>query len=248
MPEAVDGQANLAASVRTVESLYQALSRQDFTAARALFAGAAADQFDPAFFRQFTRVEVADLQPTARSAASITLDGVVSFHYLDGSIQKESRTFTLDTNSDPPRVVASAFGTVVRPRGPHPEPEEHQKGDPWGRLGQEQAGPVGSGGTAEGDVGELELGFIKGLAAALLLPVVDHFGGLVENLDALVVGDPALAFEFTLEGFPGIFAGPEKVGGEGAGAAPTIWSTARATLSGNQRIFSRKRPSSALGV
>lgn len=120
MPEAVDGQANLAASVRTVESLYQALSRQDFTAARALFAGAAADQFDPAFFRQFTRVEVADLQPTARSAASITLDGVVSFHYLDGSIQKESRTFTLDTNSDPPRVVASAFGTVVRPRSPSP--------------------------------------------------------------------------------------------------------------------------------
>jgi len=120
VPEAVDGQANLAASVRTVESLYQALSRQDFTAARALFAGAAADQFDPAFFRQFTRVTVDDRQPTAHSAGSITLDGVVSFHYPDGSIQKESRTFTLDTNSDPPRVVASAFGTVVRPRSPSP--------------------------------------------------------------------------------------------------------------------------------
>jgi serine/threonine-protein kinase len=106
--------------VRTVESLYQALSRQDFSAARALFSGDAANQFDPAFFRQFTRVEVADLQPSSRSAGSVTLDGVVSFFYPDGSLQKEARTFTLDTNSDTPRVVASAFGMVVRPRSPNP--------------------------------------------------------------------------------------------------------------------------------
>jgi hypothetical protein len=118
--QGTDGQAAEAAAVRTVESLYQALSRQDFIAARALFSGAAADQFNPAFFRQFSRVEVADLQPTARSAATITLDGVVSFFYPDGSLQKEARTFTLDTNSDPPRVVASAFGMVVRPRSLSP--------------------------------------------------------------------------------------------------------------------------------
>jgi len=115
-----DGQVAAAAAVRTLESLYQSLSRQDLAAARALFSGEAADQFDPTFFRQFTRVEVADLQPTARSAASITLEGVVSFFYPDGSLQKEARTFTLDTTSDPPRVVASAFGRVVRPRSPSP--------------------------------------------------------------------------------------------------------------------------------
>lgn len=118
--QGADGQAAAAAAVRTVESLYQALSRQDFSAARALFSGEAANQFDPAFFHQFTRVEVADLQPSSRSAGSVTLDGVVSFFYPDGSLQKESRSFTLDTNSDPPRVVASAFGTVVRPRSPNP--------------------------------------------------------------------------------------------------------------------------------
>jgi hypothetical protein len=118
--QGAEGQAAETAAVRTVESLYQALSRQDFSAARALFSGDAADQFDPAFFRQFTRVEVADLQPSSRSAGSVTLDGVVSFFYPDGSLQKEARTFTLDTNSDPPRVVASAFGMVVRPRSPNP--------------------------------------------------------------------------------------------------------------------------------
>ena len=118
--QGADGQAAAAAAVRTVESLYQALSRQDFSAARALFSGDAANQFDPAFFRQFTRVEVDDLQPSSRSAGSVTLDGVVSFFYPDGSLQKEARTFTLDTNSDTPRVVASAFGMVVRPRSPNP--------------------------------------------------------------------------------------------------------------------------------
>ena len=118
--QGAEGQAAAAGAVHTVESLYQALSRQDFSAARALFSGEAANQFDPAFFRQFTRVEVADLQPSSRSAGSVTLDGVVSFFYPDGSLQKEARTFTLDTNSDPPRVVASAFGMVVRPRSPNP--------------------------------------------------------------------------------------------------------------------------------
>ena len=119
-PGAQEGAEGQAAAVRTVESLYQALSRRDFAAARAQFSGEAADQFDPAFFRQFTRVEVSDLQPTARSAGSITLDGVVSFFYPDGSLQEEARTFTIDTNGDPPRVVASAFERVLRPRRPSP--------------------------------------------------------------------------------------------------------------------------------
>ena len=77
----------------------------------------------------------------------------------------------------------------------------------------------GSGGTAEGDVGELGLGLVEALAFALFLPVVDHLSGLVEHVHPLVVGDPALALQFRLEGFPGIFPGPEEVRGEGAGAA-----------------------------
>ena len=68
-----------------------------------------------------------------------------------------------------------------------------------------------SGGTAESNIGELELGIIEALAFALFLPVVDHLGGLVQHLNALVIGDPALAFDLGLEGFPGIFPGPEEV-------------------------------------
>ena len=53
-----------------------------------------------------------------------------------------------------------------------------------------------SGGTAEGDVGELGLGLVEALAFAFFLPVVDHFSGLVEHFNPLVVGDPALASHY----------------------------------------------------
>lgn len=111
-------EASTAAAIRTVEALYGALGRHDAAAARGYFAGEAADQFDPAFFRQFARVEVSALQPTTIAPTTVSLDGVVTFVYPDGSRQTERRSFTLDTRADPPRVIASAFGAVLRPRGP----------------------------------------------------------------------------------------------------------------------------------
>jgi len=46
------------------------------------------------------------------------------------------------------------------------------------------------------------------------LPVVDHFGGLVEQFDAIGFGNPVLGFQFGLELFPSVIAWPEKVGCE----------------------------------
>ena len=105
-----------------------------------------------------------------------------------------------------------------------------------------------SGGTAEGDVGKLGLGFVEALAFALFLPVVDHLSGLVEDLNPLVVSDPALALQLGLQAFPGILTGPEEVGGEGAGATANDLINRKGYVVGKQRIFSRNRPSSALGV
>ena len=78
-----------------------------------------------------------------------------------------------------------------------------------------------SGGTAEGDFGELGFCLVETLAFAFLLPVVDHLSGLVENFNPLVVSDPALALQLGLQAFPGILTGPEEVGGAGAGPPPT---------------------------
>jgi hypothetical protein len=103
-------------AIARLQDLYAALSRQDFSAAGAYVSGEAADQFEPAFFRQFERVEVGDLKLSGSSATSISLEGVVTFVYPDGTLQQESRSFTLETTGSAPRVIQSAFMRVVRPR------------------------------------------------------------------------------------------------------------------------------------
>ena len=75
---------------------------------------------------------------------------------------------------------------------------------------------IDSGCSAECHVGEFQLGIIKALSFALFLPVIDHFSGFVQHLNALVIRDPGLAFELTFESFPGILTWPEEIGGQGA--------------------------------
>jgi hypothetical protein len=109
-------QAELDRAISSVQQLYGALSSGDIDAARRLFAGTAADQFDPSFFSQFSRVNVADLVETGRTGSTVELVGLVTFTYPDGSSQVESRTFTVDTASDPALITASGFQSVVQPR------------------------------------------------------------------------------------------------------------------------------------
>jgi serine/threonine-protein kinase len=108
--------SSVAAAVAGVEALYTALSAGDPAGALQRMDGSAADQFDPAFFRQFREVGVTELRPTATEGSIVTLDGVVTFVYPDGSRQRESRTFTVNTARTPPRITASAFGRVLSPR------------------------------------------------------------------------------------------------------------------------------------
>lgn len=111
------GEAALeSAAAAQLQGLYSSLSRQDFAAAQTYFSPRAADQFDPAFFRQFSRVAVSRLETIGRSPTTLTLRGVVRFAYPDGSSQLESRSFTFSTLDNPPRVISSAFGTVLQPR------------------------------------------------------------------------------------------------------------------------------------
>ncbi|MEB3323103.1 MAG: hypothetical protein VKI81_09800 [Synechococcaceae cyanobacterium] len=99
-----------------IQQVYAALSRKDFATARAGFAGGVADQFDPAFFSQFSRVSVSDLEVTGGAGSSVNLRGRVTFVYPDGSTQVESRSFTVDTADEAVVITASEFGRVVKPR------------------------------------------------------------------------------------------------------------------------------------
>lgn len=108
--------AATATAAATVERLYAALNARDTEAARRLFTAAAADQFDPAFFNQFSRVAVTQLRPTATSGSQVVLEGLVTFTYPDGTRQIETRSFRVDTATDPAQIVASGFGQVIQAR------------------------------------------------------------------------------------------------------------------------------------
>jgi hypothetical protein len=46
----------------------------------------------------------------------VDLTGLVTFSYPDGTSQVESRSFRVDTATDPALITASSFLAVVQPR------------------------------------------------------------------------------------------------------------------------------------
>jgi hypothetical protein len=109
-------QAALDSAITTVQQLYSDLSNGNGEAARQLIGGGAADQFDLAFFNQFQRVGVSDLREIGRSGTLVSLQGVVTFVYPDGTTQSESRSFVVDTATQPALITASGFNQVLKAR------------------------------------------------------------------------------------------------------------------------------------
>ena len=110
-------QVNPDLAIASVQQLYTDISNGNYDAARQLFSPAASDQFDPTFFGQFQQVSVSDLRETSRSGTSVTLSGVVTYVYPDGTSQTESRSFSVDTATQPALITASSFGSVLKPKG-----------------------------------------------------------------------------------------------------------------------------------
>ena len=103
-------------AISSVHALYRELSAGNYAAAAQHFAPAVADQFDPSFFAQFERVDVEGLEVVSRTGSRLDLRGMVTFVYPDGSSQLETRTYRVDIDNDPPLIIRSAFGRVIRPR------------------------------------------------------------------------------------------------------------------------------------
>ena len=116
LSQQASSEAASAQAIASVEQLYNDLSLGNVQAARQRLSSEAADQFDPAFFRQFQRVSVDQLRTIGISGSQVNLEGVVTFVYPDGTSQSESRQFTVDTSTDPALITGSSFGQVTRGR------------------------------------------------------------------------------------------------------------------------------------
>ena len=106
------------AAKAVVEDFYRYVSAGDMDQTRTLVGGTLAEQLDPngTFFQQFDRVSVERLTVTDQTDSTINLTGFNTYYYPDGTTQEEERTFTVEMMGTDPRLVASEFVRVSRPR------------------------------------------------------------------------------------------------------------------------------------
>ena len=102
-----------------IETLYFLISEEEFGRAIDLLnlqSNQLAEKFDPDFFSQFTRVTVSDLYVTSRTSTSINLEGINTYVWADGSIQRELRTYTVRQIGNELKITDSEFVRVVQSR------------------------------------------------------------------------------------------------------------------------------------
>lgn len=103
-------------AVAVINELYDTLSAKEFEKSKDLYGAGAADQFGPGFFVQFKRVTAQNLRVTSATKSMVNLEGEVIFYWPDGSYQSETRSFSVNTMSQPALITASEFRNVIRPR------------------------------------------------------------------------------------------------------------------------------------
>ena len=108
--------AKVDAAIFVVQEWVNAMSDMDDQRASQFMAGEAKRMYDPSFFNQFERVNVSRLSVDSVSGSFVNLNGVMTFVYPDGSVQKETRTFTVLAKDGSAVVTNTEFGRVIQPR------------------------------------------------------------------------------------------------------------------------------------
>ena len=107
---------NVDAAIYVIQEWVSAMSDMDSQKASQYMTGDAERMYEPGFFKQFERVNVSRLTIDNVSGSFINLNGIMTFVYPDGSIQKETRTFTVFTKDDAAVVTNTEFGKVIQSR------------------------------------------------------------------------------------------------------------------------------------
>ena len=111
-----DSSTTIDAAIYVIQEWVEAMSNNDTQQASKYMTGAAERMYNPTFFRQFERVNVSNLTVDSVSGSFINLSGIMTFVYPDGSIQKETRDFTIFSKDGSTVVTNTEFGKVVDPR------------------------------------------------------------------------------------------------------------------------------------
>lgn len=103
-------------AVSTLQLLYSRFSSGNFQKGLQLVRGDVQWQYSEKFFRQFDRVTIQDIHVKGRTGSTLNMEGTITFVWPNGSMQKELRSFSVDTAARPPQVTSTEFIRVVQPR------------------------------------------------------------------------------------------------------------------------------------
>ena len=103
-------------AINLVETLYSDITNRYWDDAVAAFSEELAPGFSQEFFEKFDRVTVENLTVVDRTEKTLTLSGENTYVYANADIQKEERTFTLETINGEPHIVDSQFVRVIKAR------------------------------------------------------------------------------------------------------------------------------------
>jgi hypothetical protein len=102
-------------AISTVGNWIAAMSEGDEVMARRLMTDGAKSLYSREFFDQFLRVTVTDLQTSGISGSYVSLNGIMTFVYKDGTTQRESRSFTVRTEPNgEAQVTNTEFISVIK--------------------------------------------------------------------------------------------------------------------------------------
>jgi len=99
-----------------IENLYQALSNKDFALAETFHDVSLKQQFNPDFFKQFSKVTVDNLEVTYQDMNMVKFIGENNYTYLDNTYQTEKRNYTVSKIDNQLQITSSNFIEVMKPR------------------------------------------------------------------------------------------------------------------------------------
>lgn len=103
-------------AVSSVQALYEFITEKQYKKASELMKAGIEWQIDEKFLSQFDRVSIEDLRVASSVGSTINLVGVVTFVWPDGSMQRESRSFAVNTSMEPPIITSTEFLRVIQSR------------------------------------------------------------------------------------------------------------------------------------
>ncbi|NJK49061.1 protein kinase [Candidatus Gracilibacteria bacterium] len=115
-PRIINNAIDESEAIKFIEKLYVLLSNRSFEQARLSYGSRLAAQFNPNFFTQFRRVTINNLQKISQTNSSIDLIGENTYYYLDGSTQREQRSYTVSKVDEELKITNSKFIKVIKSR------------------------------------------------------------------------------------------------------------------------------------